>query len=89
MTFNDNSEVTHNINQIDTGDSVSPEVGTYFDNNSEKIPTSVNVLGNSYNLQNLPQPIGYPDDSMGSISYQVYDRIYVNGHEIFLDEQSG
>lgn len=85
ITFDDHTQVTHNINQIDTGD--GPSVGTYFDQDSTRNPLTISVLGSTYGIANLPESISYPDDDLtGTISMRISDLYYEKGYEINLDE---
>jgi hypothetical protein len=82
ISFDDGYEVTHSINQIDSSDASSPSVGTYFDENSNRVPTSVTLLGSTWNVSDLPAKVDYPDGQSGTMT----DWIIINGHVIFLDE---
>lgn len=85
INFNDDTKVTHTINQIDSGDSHASNVGTYFDDGSNRVPVSIELFGNTYPISGMPSSIPYPDDTSGHVQLVMYDATYINGYELWLD----
>lgn len=69
ITFDDDTDVTHTINQIDVGDPTS--VGTWFDQNSNRSPVTIEALVQSWKISELPAQVTYPDSGeMGMLTYE-------------------
>lgn len=67
-TFNDNTEVTHNITSLDSGDAATS--GTWFAQNSPKVPVTIEALEQSWNIAELPAEVKYPDDQIGQLTHE-------------------
>ena len=83
--FDDRASVTHNINQIDSGDWTSPSVGTYFDQDSSRTPVKITILGGTHDISDLPVAIDYTDSLSGKVSFRDCPT-YIGGYEIWTDE---
>ena len=66
ITFSDDSEVTHSITSIDSGDASTS--GTWYDQNSTRTPTTVEALGQSWKVDELPGEIDYGHGVIGQIT---------------------
>jgi len=65
ITSSDNSEISHTITSLDTGDASSS--GTFFDQNSSRTPTQVDALGQSWKVNELPGTVNYGSGVTGQI----------------------
>jgi len=90
ITFDDNTQVTQNIDSIISGDSSDSSVGLYFDQNSSRNPVTVEALDGKWNISDLPVNINYPDGENGAISVGgPGDNAFYHHWVLYFDETSG